>query len=103
MTDKIKEQILAIRDTGLTNMFDVNAVQRIADEMEFYELVIFLEEEKAKYVKFILNGDEDLIINNSIVQGFERADALSLVIQLKAVFFMLILKGGDRNQKAQEI
>ncbi|EKD8202286.1 DUF5049 domain-containing protein [Listeria innocua] len=59
MTDKIKEQIIAIRDTGLTNMFDVTAVQRIADEMEFYELVIFLEEEKAKYVKFILNGDED--------------------------------------------
>ena len=103
MTSKIKEQILAIRDTGLTNMFDVNAVQRIADEMEFYELVIFLDEEKAKYVKFILNGDEDLIINNSIVQGFERADALSLVLQLQAVFFMLILKGGDRNQKAQEI
>ncbi len=59
MTDKIKEQILAIRDTGLTNMFDVNAVQRISDEMEFYELVIFLDEEKAKYVKFILNGYED--------------------------------------------
>ena len=59
MTDKIKEQILAIRDTGLTNMFDVNTVQRIAHEMEFYELVIFLDEEKAKYVKFILNGDED--------------------------------------------
>lgn len=59
MTDKIKEQIIAIRDTGLTNMFDVNAVQRIAGEMEFYELVIFLEEEKAKYVKFILSGEED--------------------------------------------
>ena len=59
MTDKIKEQIIAIRDTGLTNMFDVNTVQRIAHEMEFYELVIFLDEEKAKYVKFILNGDED--------------------------------------------
>lgn len=59
MTDKIKEQIIAIRDTSLTNMFDVTAVQRIADEMEFYELVLFLEEEKAKYVKFILNGDED--------------------------------------------
>jgi hypothetical protein len=57
MTDKIKEQIIAIRDTGLTNMFDVTAVQRIADEMEFYELVIFLEEEKAKYVKFILYGN----------------------------------------------
>jgi hypothetical protein len=57
MTDKIKEQIIAIRDTGLTNMFDVTAVQRIADEMEFYKLVIFLEEEKAKYVKFILYGN----------------------------------------------
>ena len=41
MTDKIKEQIITIRDTGLTNMFDVNTVQRIAHEMEFYELVIF--------------------------------------------------------------
>ena len=59
MTDKIKEQIIAIRDTGLTNMFDVNAVQRIAGEMEFYELVIFLAEETAKYVKFILSGEED--------------------------------------------
>ena len=43
MTDKIKEQILAIRDTGLTNMFDVNAVQRIANDMGFFELVVYLE------------------------------------------------------------
>lgn len=27
MTQTIKEQILAVRDTGETNMFDVNAVQ----------------------------------------------------------------------------
>lgn len=31
MTQKIKEQILAVRDTGEANMFDVNAVQYIAD------------------------------------------------------------------------
>ena len=31
MTQTIKEQILAIRDTGETNMFDVNAVQYIAN------------------------------------------------------------------------
>jgi len=30
MTDKIKQQILAIRDTGETNMFDVRKVQEIA-------------------------------------------------------------------------
>ena len=40
---KIKDQILAVRDTGLTNMFDTSAVQVIANEMGFYELVIFLE------------------------------------------------------------
>lgn len=28
MDEKVKEQILVIRDTGLTNMFDVNTVQR---------------------------------------------------------------------------
>lgn len=30
MDNKVKEQILAIRKTGLTNMFDTLAVQRIA-------------------------------------------------------------------------
>lgn len=56
MNDKVKEQILAIRDTGLTNMFDVNTVQRIAYEMDFYELVNYLEEDKKAYVNFILYG-----------------------------------------------
>lgn len=58
MDEKVKEQILAIRDTGLTNMFDVNMVQRLAFERDFYELVIFLEEHRKEYVNFILYGDE---------------------------------------------
>lgn len=58
MTEKIKEQILAIRDTGLTNMFDVNMVQRLAYERDFYELVLFLEENRKEYVNFILYGKE---------------------------------------------
>ncbi|HEL1183213.1 TPA: DUF5049 domain-containing protein, partial [Streptococcus equi subsp. zooepidemicus] len=56
MNQKIKEQILAVRDTGLTNMFDVRAVQRIAYEMDFYELVDFLEENRKAYVNFIMHG-----------------------------------------------
>jgi hypothetical protein len=56
MTEKIKEQILAIRDTGLTNMFDVSAVQRLAYERDFYELVVYLEENRKEYVQFILTG-----------------------------------------------
>ena len=58
MTEKVKEQILAIRDTGLTNMFDLNAVQRLANDRGMYELVIFIEENRASYVRFILAGEE---------------------------------------------
>ncbi|SDN05237.1 DUF5049 domain-containing protein [Acetanaerobacterium elongatum] len=58
MTNKVREQILVIRHTGLTNMFDVNTVQRIAHEMNFFELVVFLEEHKDQYVHFILTGEE---------------------------------------------
>ena len=57
MTEKIKEQILAVRATGRTNMFDTNMVQVIADEMKFYELVVFIEEHKGDYAKFILTGE----------------------------------------------
>lgn len=47
MDKKIKEQILYIRSTGLTNMFDVPMVQRLANEYGFYELVVFLEDNRA--------------------------------------------------------
>ena len=57
MTEKVREQILAIRDTGLTNMFDLNAVQRLAFERGFYELVNFIEEDRKAYVRFILTGE----------------------------------------------
>ena len=57
MTEKIKEQILAIRDTGLTNMFDTNMVQRLAYDRNFYELVVFIEEHRKEYVHFILYGE----------------------------------------------
>ena len=62
MNKKLKEQILAVRETGETNMFDTNSVQRIAFDKGFYELVTFIEEERKAYVTFILTGgnaDED--------------------------------------------
>lgn len=58
MTDKVREQILAVRATGRTNMFDTNTVQVIADEMHFYDLVVFIEEHKDKYAHFILTGEQ---------------------------------------------
>ena len=57
MDAKVKEQILAVRDTGCTNMFDTNAVQRIAFEMDMYELVAWIEDHKKEYTSFILYGN----------------------------------------------
>lgn len=58
MTEKIKQQIMAIRDSGETNMFDINTVQYLAYRRDFYELVTYLEEHRKEYVHFIMTGEE---------------------------------------------
>ena len=59
MTEKVKEQILAIRDTGLTNMFDIPMVQWLAYARDFFELVTYLEDHRKEYVRFILTGEAE--------------------------------------------
>lgn len=39
-------------------MLDAFTVQRIANELEFYELVIFIEEHRDCYAHFIFTGDD---------------------------------------------
>jgi len=58
MNEKVFSQIMDIRESGQVNMFDVPGVQRMAFEMGFYELVCFIEEERAAYVRFILTGEK---------------------------------------------
>ena len=57
MDEKVREQILAVRDTGLTNMLDITTVQRIAFEAGYYELVNYLEAHRKEYVHFIFTGE----------------------------------------------
>jgi hypothetical protein len=57
MDPKVKEQIFSIRDTGLTNMFDLPMVQRLAYERGYFELVLYLEDHRDEYAHFILHGD----------------------------------------------
>ena len=57
MDPKVKEQILRIRDTGLTNMFDLPMLQRLAYERGCFELVLYLEDHREEYVHFILHGE----------------------------------------------
>ena len=58
MNKTIFSQIMDIRDSGRVNMFDIPSVQRVAFESGFYELVCFIEENRAAYVRFILTGEE---------------------------------------------
>ena len=57
MTEKIKEQILAVRATAKTNMLDAQTVQRIAFDSGYYELVNYIETDVKAYSHFIFTGE----------------------------------------------
>ena len=59
MTEKIREQIMAIRDSGETNMLDTKTVQYLAFQHGYYELVTYLEEHSKEYWHFIMTGEEN--------------------------------------------
>ena len=57
MDDKIFEQIMNIRDSGVCNMLDTIAVQNEAYKKGYFVLVVYIEEHKKEYSKFILTGE----------------------------------------------
>lgn len=61
ITPIIKEQILQVRDTGETNMFDCNAVICIANREGCFELVDYLSDRKNReaYGRFIMTGSTE--------------------------------------------
>lgn len=61
----IVEQITTIRDEGRTNMLDITAVQRLAFEHDFYELVNFIESNRKGYSQFIFTGNREVDIGGS--------------------------------------
>lgn len=56
MNETVRTQIMAIRDSGETNMLDTRMVQVIANREGFYELVVYLEEHRREYINFIFTG-----------------------------------------------
>jgi hypothetical protein len=58
MPDEVREQILKLRTLpGCPNMFDVNAVQRLAFDNGMYAAVDWIEENRKAYSTFILTGN----------------------------------------------
>lgn len=59
MTETIRQQILAVRDSGETNMLDTRMVQYIANREGFYELAIYIEDHRKEYAHFIFTGEDE--------------------------------------------
>lgn len=58
MDNIIKEQIITVRDTSLTNMFDLRNVKFIAEELKLNELAAYISntDNEKEYISFIING-----------------------------------------------
>jgi len=60
VTEIVRAQILVIRNSGVTNMFDLARVQLEAAARGMKELVLYLEEHPKPYFQFILTGESDI-------------------------------------------
>ena len=58
VSQKVLDGLEFVRDSGLTNMFDYNTVQRIAFDNDYFETVTWMEENKDVYVQGIFSGFE---------------------------------------------
>jgi len=56
MTKVIFDQIMAVRDSGATNMFDVYGVQKHASYNLLFELADYLCDHKKEYWDFMMAG-----------------------------------------------
>ena len=76
MTSKIRDQILKVREDGRTNMFDINGVMYVANELCFYELVVYLDDRsnRAEYAHFIRTGEAETTDDDSDEDSAEDGD-----------------------------
>lgn len=56
----IRSELLAVRDTGATNMFDSRRVKEIADELGFEEISEYIAKNPKGYSHAIFTGKIEL-------------------------------------------
>jgi len=57
MTDVVREQLLAIRATGRTNMLDIQAVRQMAVEHGFHDLADYIAVDAEAHACFVLTRE----------------------------------------------
>ena len=77
MTNKIKQQILKVRDDGRTNMLDTNGVMYVANDLQLYELVVYLDDRdnRKEYWNFIMTGEAEITDDESAEDGDDDESA----------------------------
>ena len=62
MTKTIRNQILQVRDDGRVNMFDVNGVTWVANDLNLFDLVVYLDDRdnRREYSRFIMTGEAEI-------------------------------------------
>ena len=60
MDNIIKEQVIKVRDTSLTNIFDLRNVKFIAQNLNLNELAAYISntDNEKDYISFIINGND---------------------------------------------
>ena len=59
--DMLIEQIKIVRDSGACNMLDANAVITEAVCRNCFELASYIETDRERYFKFIMNGNKEVL------------------------------------------
>ena len=61
LSDLLADEIRSVRDNGRTDMYDISAVMRSADELELYHLVVWLDDKEnhKAYMNFMITGRWD--------------------------------------------
>ncbi len=59
LSDKAVEGLLAVRDTARVNMFSLNEVAAVADELGYPETVTAIAENKRLAAHFVLTGETE--------------------------------------------
>ena len=62
MTRTIKRQILKVRSDGRTNMLDTNGVMWVANDLNLFDLVVYLDDKdnRKEYWNFIMTGEANI-------------------------------------------
>ena len=76
MTNKIRQQILKVRDDGRTNMLDTDGVMYVANDLQLYELVVYLDDRdnRKEYWNFIMTGEAEITDDDSDEDSAEDGD-----------------------------